>query len=117
MIQESERQEGISELLGVSYSSVSGSLHGQAQGGSDVFEVQGEALVNSGKSPVQPGHLLLHMRSHAAHITSYCAAIAFLVSLSPSSRPTFPCCQRYEHYDIHDLSTFACGVCPWWDGR
>lgn len=94
MIQESERQEEISEQRGVSYSSVSGSLHGQAQGGSDVFEVQGEALVNSGKSAAQPGHLLLHMRSQSAHITSYCAAIAFLVSLSSTSRPILPCCRR-----------------------
>ncbi|MPC36852.1 hypothetical protein E2C01_030319 [Portunus trituberculatus] len=95
MTDDSERQEGISEQRGVSYSSVSGSLHDQAQGGNDLFEVQGEALVNRGKSVTQPGHLLLHMRRQLAQITSYRAASTFLVSVSSSSRLKSSCCRRY----------------------
>lgn len=94
MTEDSERQEGISEKQGVSYSSVSGSLHDQAQGGSDVFEVQDEALVNRGKSAAQPGHLLLHMRRQLAQITSYRAASTLLVSVSSSSCLILSWCRR-----------------------
>ena len=100
MTEDSERQERISEQREVSYSSVSGSLHDQVQRRSDVFEVQGEALVNRGKSVAQPGHILLRMRRQLAQITSYRAASTFLVCVSSSSCQILSCCRRYtrSHY-------------------